>query len=374
MKIAIISHTQHYINDKGTVVGWGATVKELNNLLLIADSIIHIAPLHSETAPASALAYVSNKIQFVSLKPSGGKGLNKLSILFNAPYNLYKIHKTLKNVDYTQFRSPTGMGIYVLPYLKFFKKKHWIKYAGNWKDSKMPFGNMLQKKWLKKATLLSTKVTVNGNWENERGNIIPFENPCLDQKDRTLGKTNCATKTNHEQINFCFVGALNYHKGVDKILDAFRKIESNKIGEIHFVGGGEDKENFTQKSKSINYKVVFHGFLPKDSIQNIYIKCHFIILPSQSEGFPKVIGEAMNFGCIPIVSNVSCIGQYIQNNCNGFLIDPITVENIKEEIEKSLLLKNSDFENYIKINYELAKKFTYDYYLQQIQNKILNKE
>ena len=61
---------------------------------------------------------------------------------------------------------------------------------------------------------------------------------------------------------------------------------------------------------------------------HIYSKCDFIILPSKSEGFPKVIGEAMNYGCIPIVSDVSCISQYIQNGVNGFLIKPITSKEI----------------------------------------------
>ena len=45
------------------------------------------------------------------------------------------------------------------------------------------------------------------------------------------------------------------------------------------------------------------------------------VLPSYSEGFPKVIAEAMNFGCIPIVSDISCIRQYIINGKNGFLIN-----------------------------------------------------
>ena len=144
-----------------------------------------------------------------------------MSILFTAPLNLYRMFKILKDVDYIQFRAPTGMGIYVLPFLRFFyNTKYWVKYAGNWKDKSMHLGNMLQKKWLQNFTSKDTKITVNGLWPNERNNIIPFENPCLDKNDRKIGEKIQHEKINKKAIEFCFVGSLNKHKGVDKILEA----------------------------------------------------------------------------------------------------------------------------------------------------------
>jgi glycosyltransferase involved in cell wall biosynthesis len=45
---------------------------------------------------------------------------------------------------------------------------------------------------------------------------------------------------------------------------------------------------------------------------------HFLLLPSDSEGFPKVLAEAACYGVIPVVSSVSSIPHYI-NESNGFL-------------------------------------------------------
>ena len=185
MKIAIISHTEHYIDSSDRIVGWGPTIKEINKLACVTNSIVHIAPLHK------LQLYYFTKIKKNQLhtSSSGGKGLKKLSILQNVFFNLFVIHKALKNVDFIQFRAPTGIGLYVLPFLRiFYNSKYWVKYAGNWKDKKMPLGNRLQKKWLQNFTSRHTKITVNGLWKNERNNIIPFENPCLDKKDRLLGK------------------------------------------------------------------------------------------------------------------------------------------------------------------------------------------
>ena len=372
MKIAIISHTEHYRDSSGKIRGWGPTIKEINKLAVVSNSIVHIAPFHNGNAPDSSLSYSAKNINYLPLRPSGGKGLLKLSIFLTAPYNLYMIYKALKSVDFIQFRAPTGMGLYVLPFLRlFYNSKYWIKYAGNWKDEKMPLGNKLQKKWLQNFTSKNTKITINGFWKNERNNIIPFENPCLDQNDRKLGRNLVAAKKLKKIVEFCFVGALNNHKGVDKILEALKCLDSKDIKYIfHFVGDGPQRIDFEKTAKLLRLEIVFHGFLAKDSISNIYSRCDFIILPSKSEGFPKVIGEAMNFGCIPIVSDVSCISQYIQDGVNGFLIKPITSKEILKKINLALNLTYSERLKIKKYNFELAEKFTYDYYNNRIMNEI----
>lgn len=371
MKIAIISHTEHYKSEDGAIVGWGPTIKELNKLLEVTDTIIHLAPLHKTEVPKSALGYSSKSITFIPLKPSGGKGLKKLSILFIAPYNLYKIRKSLKNIDYIQFRAPTGMGLYILPFLKFFiRKNYWVKYAGNWVDVNMPLGNKLQKIWIQKIIPTTIKITVNGTWKNERNNIIPFENPCLDDKDRSIGKELITKKVLLDKITFCFVGALNNHKGVPQILEVLSKINLNKIKEFHFVGDSSQKNEFIEIAKKIKLKIIFHGFLPKDKIRTIYAKSHFILLPSKSEGFPKVIAEAMNYGCVPIVSDVSCISQYISNK-NGFLLNKPNTINIEKAILKALELKSITYEQWVVYNYDIAKKFTYTFYNNRLRNEIL---
>ena len=371
MKIAIISHTEHYIDSSDRIVGWGPTIKEINKLACVTNSIVHIAPLHKTTAPTSSLPYQSKKISYIPLKPSGGKGLKKLSILQNVFFNLFVIHKALKNVDFIQFRAPTGIGLYVLPFLRiFYNSKYWVKYAGNWKDKKMPLGNRLQKKWLQNFTSRHTKITVNGLWKNERNNIIPFENPCLDKKDRLLGKEILDEKKNKKIKEFCFVGALNNHKGVDKILKALTLFNERSNILFHFVGDGPMKNSFIKFAKEIDITIVFHGFLDKNTISKIYSRCDFIVLPSKSEGFPKVVGEAMNYGCIPIVSDVSCISQYIQDGSNGFLINPITPEAIQKKIYLAKKLSSAEIIKMNKYNFELAEKFTYEYYNHRIINEI----
>ena len=202
--------------------------------------------------------------------------------------------------------------------------------------------------------------------------FFAFENPCLTEEDRLIGKNVVENKNLANGINYCFVGGLNKNKGVDKIIDAFKKINSNKIQTLHIVGDGELRKKIEEDAKQLSINVIIHGSLPKIKVQEIYIKSHFIVLPSKSEGFPKVIGEAMNFGCVPIVSDISCIGQYVKNDKNGILIDPITLVELKKAIIQSLIIPQKKYETYIIKNFSLANQFTYSYYLKRIKNELFN--
>ena len=368
MKLTIISHTEHYKQADGSIVGWGATITEINHLAKQYDEVVHIAMLYNGTPPKSSLPYLSENIKFIALPALGGKTLaSKLNIIKNIPKVITIIHKELKTTDLFQFRAPTGIGVFLIPYFTWFvKTKGWYKYAGNWSQNNLSFTYRLQRYMLKHQKRI---VTVNGVWKNQPKNILPFENPCLDEKDRNLGKQIIANKKLTKTINFCFVGGLNKNKGIDKIVDVFKTLTDSRVGTLHIVGDGSLRKELEKKSLEISAKVIFHGFVSKNDIIAIYKDSHFILLPSASEGFPKVIGEAMNFGCVPIVSDISCIGQYISDK-NGFLIKPVTRASLSKNIQLGLRVSEKLFLEMINNNYNLAHKFTYNYYINQIQDLV----
>ena len=42
--LTIISHTEHFKNVNGEIVGWEPTVREINHLSNIFDLVYHVAP------------------------------------------------------------------------------------------------------------------------------------------------------------------------------------------------------------------------------------------------------------------------------------------------------------------------------------------
>lgn len=370
MKLAIISHTEHYKNSDGTLVGWGPTISELNHLAEDFEEIFHIAFLHPDVPPPSSLPYTKPNIHFIPLKPVGGKGIGaKLKILASIPNTIATVRKTLKQVDVFQVRTPTGIGVFLIPYLTLFStKKGWYKYAGNWNQENPPLGYALQRAMLK---LQNRKVTINGKWPNQPKHCLTFENPCLTESERQQGLEVAELKNFQPPFTFCFVGRLEDAKGVQRIIEAFGKIDSlEKIAGIHFIGNGEKMASYKKQCEVLKLPVVFHGFLERDKVFEIYKKSHFILLPSDSEGFPKVIAEGMNYGCIPIVSDVSSIGQYVKAK-NGYLLDIKKINHLYNILVEVLNKSNKTLQNQASECYLVASKFTFRYYRNNIIGKII---
>ncbi|QIE60637.1 glycosyltransferase [Rasiella rasia] len=370
MKLAIISHTEHYKDKEGKIVGWGPTISELNYLAPHFEKIYHVAMLHATKAPPSSLPYIHPNIEFVALPPSGGtSGLSKLKTLWQAPKTISVVRKTLQKVDVYQLRTPTGMGVYLIPYLTWFcKKKGWYKYAGNWSQKKPPLGYRLQRYLLTKQ---SRSVTINGTWADQPKHSYTFENPCLTLEERAEGISVIKAKNYIKPFSFCFVGRLDDAKGVQRIIDAFAEVDTSKVSKVHFIGNGERMNSYKTQCTSLGLSATFHGFLPREKVFEIYRNCQFLLLPSTaSEGFPKVIAEGMNFGCIPIVSGVSSIGQYIKS-ANGYVVTPTTSAVLAEILKEILDTDSKKLMQKAIEGYATASKFTFEHYNSRILNEII---
>jgi glycosyltransferase involved in cell wall biosynthesis len=372
MKLAIISHTEHYKDDNGRIVGWGPTISEVNHLSKHFEVIYHLAFFYDEPSKKSSLPYTSDNIIFIGLPISGGKSIyKKLRIIEKMPFLLWKVNRYLKKVDVFQFRAPIGFGVYLIPFLSIFiKKQGWFKYAGNWNQQNPPFGYALQRYFLKKQ---KRKVTINGKWPNQPNHCYTFENPCLTSDERNFGKKFIADKAYLPPYNFCFVGRLEDEKGVQRIIDTVKKMDNHSIIDtIHLIGDGHKKHTYLKEIEEHNLPFQVHGFLNRNEVFEIYKKSHFLLLPSTaSEGFPKVIAECMNFGCIPIVSNVSSIGQYI-NSQNGFILEPVSIEEILLVFKKINLLNEKDLKIKALLSYKTSKNFTFEHYIKRIKKEIIN--
>ena len=373
MKLAIISHTPHFKNN-GIILGWGPTVREISHLKNIFNKIYHIAPLYEGSCPDSYIEYDDN-IDFIPIIPSGGPTFkNKIKIILTFPSNLSIIHKICKKTDWIQFRSPTNLGLYVLPYLKIFnKKKYWVKYAGNWSQINPPISYFLQRFWLK-YIVKQTQVTVNGKWNNQRKHINSFENPCFSKKELIEAQKVKRAKVFSERIEICFVGAFEKNKGIYLLIDALKLTKQySMIRKIYFVGDGNEKEKVKLSIKKLNlFEINIVGPVSRKKLNEIYSRCHIIILPSKSEGFPKVIAEAISYGCVPIVTNVGSISHYINEN-NGVLLKTRSSEKLKNAIEH-LLNDRMNLRMLSENGSKIANLFTFEHYNEKIKKYIINKK
>jgi len=374
-RLVIISHTEHYI-DKGIVKGWGSTVNEVNFLADYWEEVVHVACLHKCKAPLSSLPYNRKNISFVPLPAYGGTSIfKKIEILFKMPIILYKVKRSIKGATEVQLRTPTAMGLFLLPLFTWFWKRDyqfWVKFAGDWEQERPPRANgwqrwFLQKKWV------NFPVTINGIWPNQQGHCHSFENPCLTKEHLNEGKLIVQNRVFTPPFNFIFVGRIDEVKGLDRILEALSNQPKNLIKELIIIGDGPKRMKYEKMAKDLNVQAQFKGFLKSELVHDYLKKTDFILLPSSNEGFPKVIAEAACYGVIPVVSNVSSIKHYLNNN-NGFVWDingEITYSEVLHETLTSpipvLMYKSIEIVS-------IAKLFTFEAYINKLNNHILESD
>jgi glycosyltransferase involved in cell wall biosynthesis len=78
----------------------------------------------------------------------------------------------------------------------------------------------------------------------------------------------------------------------------------------------------------------------------------------------------MNYGCIPIVSAVSSIGQYV-NEDNGFIVEPTNYEKLAQIFEDLIGIKEEELKSKADLSYHVAKNFTFEHYIKRIKEDIL---
>jgi glycosyltransferase involved in cell wall biosynthesis len=316
MKLLIISNMAHYLRG-GEIVGWGPTVQEIHFLTHLFEEVRHIACLHTSEAPNSALPYESDRIHLVPVPPAGGTSFrDKLEILRLTPLYIRSILKELPKADIVHVRCPANISLIAVILLAFVRKPRirWVKYAGNWSPNiKDSWSYRLQRWWLNRK-LHQGVVTINGRWPNQPSHVHSFLNPCLSQVEVEEARIEARNKRLNSPVRLLFVGYINENKGLGIALQTTERLRAQGISLIFdIVGDGYERTKCEQLAGELglNDVVRFHGWIPRTQIGGFYQSAHFLLLPTDSEGWPKVVSEAMAYGVIPIVSKVSSIPQVL---------------------------------------------------------------
>ncbi|MCK9467713.1 MAG: glycosyltransferase family 4 protein [Candidatus Absconditabacterales bacterium] len=145
----------------------------------------------------------------------------------------------------------------------------------------------------------------------------------------------------------------NDSKGHDILINVANLLKTEKNVVFFLIGGGK-KFSFFKKESEFLDNIEFTGFVenPYDylSIMNIFL------FPSLSEGLGSSILDALYLGVPVIASNVGGIPDIIQDNYNGFLVNPHNIDEIMEKI--NILIQNEEIrKKFIKNGFETVKNY-----------------
>jgi len=366
MKFAIITHVQHIKNDS-QYYGYAPYIREMNIWLQYVDEVIVVAPLVNKELNPIHEKYCHSKLRFLTVSEFNITSVaNFFKALFKLPKVFSTVYLAMSQADHIHLRCPGNMGLIgALVQMLFPNKPKTAKYAGNWDPrAKQPITYKLQR-WILSNTFLTKnmQVLVYGDWDNQTKNIKPFFTATYSEsevrgtkyevrsEDVEMGKRGDGetrrrgdeeSRSFRDGVKFLFVGTLSRGKQPLYAIQLVQELyEKGKKVTLELYGEGvlrKDLEYYIAQN-NLETIVTLKGNQSKETVLKAYQTSHFLILPSKSEGWPKVVAEAMFWGCVPIVSKVSCVPYMLDYGERGIQLE----EQLETDISQVMHLLSDEF-------------------------------
>jgi glycosyltransferase involved in cell wall biosynthesis len=380
MKFAIITHVQHIKNDN-YYFGYAPYIREMNIWLQNVDEVQVIAPLVEGSINPIHVKYIHSKLHFIKIPELEITSLqNIIKTIFKLPKLFNVVYMSMAQADHIHLRCPGNMGLIgCLVQIFFPKKKKTAKYAGNWDPkAKQPWSYRLQK-WLLSNTFLTRnmQVLVYGEWPNQTKNVKPFFTATYSESEIqnlefSIQNKSFPTPNSQLPTSFLFVGTLSKGKQPLYAIQLVEQLHRKGIRvTLDLYGDGVLRGELECYIAQHNLEAVINllGNQSKEKVLKAYQQSHFLILPSKSEGWPKVVAEAMFWGCIPMVTPVSCLLYMLGNGSRGLILS----ENSEKDtmMLETFLKDNQTYSKMSQNAMNWSRQFTTDEFEKGIKQIVL---
>lgn len=148
-----------------------------------------------------------------------------------------------------------------------------------------------------------------------------------------------------------FLGRLVPEKGIRYLIEAFKNIKTNK--KLVISGGSSDTDSFMNSIKKLangDERIIFTGFVHGRMLEELYSNAYIYTLPSDLEGMPLSLLEAMSYGNCCLVSDIPECTEVVEDK--AFVFRKSDVSDLRNKLqdacnqpEKVIALKKqaSDF-------------------------------
>ena len=102
-----------------------------------------------------------------------------------------------------------------------------------------------------------------------------------------------------------FLGRLVPKKGLRYLIEAYKQTKTNK--KLVIAGGSSDTDSFMKEIKKLakgDERILFTGFVQGKMLDELYSNAYVYTLPSDLEGMPLSLLEAMSYGNCCLTSNI----------------------------------------------------------------------
>ena len=129
-----------------------------------------------------------------------------------------------------------------------------------------------------------------------------------------------------------YLGRLVPEKGIKYLIEAFKQVHTNK--RLVIAGGASDTDEYAKELVELaqeDKRIIFTGFVQGRKLEELYSNAYLYVLPSDLEGMPLSLLEAMSYGNCCIVSDIPECLDVVRNN--GIVFKKGNVLELAEKLQ-----------------------------------------
>lgn len=129
-----------------------------------------------------------------------------------------------------------------------------------------------------------------------------------------------------------FLGRIVPEKGLKYLVEAYKNVRTDK--KLVIVGGASDTNIYVKEIKSIvgnDERVIFTGFIQGQTLDELYTNAYIYVLPSDLEGMPLSLLEAMSYGNCCVVSDIDECAEVVEDRAITFRRGD--VEDLRDKLQ-----------------------------------------
>ena len=129
-----------------------------------------------------------------------------------------------------------------------------------------------------------------------------------------------------------FLGRLVPEKGIRYLVEAFKSVKIDK--KLVIAGGSSDTDSFMKELKELakdDGRIIFTGFVQGQMLDELYSNAYIYTLPSDLEGMPLSLLEAMSYGNCCLVSNILECTEVVEDK--ALIFKKSDVSDLRERLQ-----------------------------------------
>lgn len=142
-----------------------------------------------------------------------------------------------------------------------------------------------------------------------------------------------------ENSYLLYLGRLVPEKRPELLIEAFKKLDTDR--RLVIAGGGSDTSEFEASLRNAaqgDPRILFTGFVSGEPLEELYSNCYAYVLPSDVEGMPMSLLEAMAHGRCCVTSDIPECADVLAGN--GVTFEKGSADSLRAALQD--LLADSD--------------------------------